>query len=85
MFESTFQRILILILLLGLLLGFLTTRGSKSQWIRLADVFIYGPILILCGFFMPNKILAILLVLIGSSTISYNLHNYLVQRQTGEQ
>lgn len=85
MFQDPFRLVLILFLLLGLLLGLLTTRGRKSQWIRLADVFIYGPILILCGFLMPNKILAILLVLFGSSTITYNLYNYLAQQQTGEQ
>jgi predicted membrane protein len=84
MLSDSFRLVLILVLLLGLLLGLLTTRGSKSQWIRLADVFIFGPILILAGFLIPNKILAILLVLFGSSTMTYNLYNYMVQRNKPE-
>lgn len=71
--------VLILILLLGLLLGWLSTSGSKTQWIRLADVFIYGPLLILAGFWMPVWWMSLILVFIGASTMAYNFHNYLTE------
>ena len=44
------DNILIIVLIaIGLILGYITTTGVKSQWVRLIDVFIYGPLLIWAG------------------------------------
>lgn len=68
-------------IIIGLLIGYLSTSGFKSQFVRILDVVFIGPIGIYAGYllFNTNRILAIMLILIGSSTISYNLRNYLVQ------
>jgi len=69
----------ILVLLLGLGIGWLGSLGSKTQFIRLADIFIFGPILIFIGlgYLAPSISIKLLLIFIGAGTISYNLKNYL--------
>lgn len=66
----------------GLLLGWVSTEGSKSQSIRLLDIFLLGPLMIyvaITSYFQivihPTYIL--LLLFFGATTISYNLKNYL--------
>ncbi len=69
--------LIVVVLLVGLFLGWMTTTGTKSQWIRLVDVFIYGPILIYAATQVSSRWLQIVLVLMGATTITYNLRNYL--------
>jgi len=75
------QNIIILICI-ALFLGFISTSGVKSQWIRLVDVFIIGPLMIylgIQGYEQTKDYLYLALVFFGSTTITYNLKNYLHQ------
>ena len=70
----------IYLLILGLcflIIGWFAPGGSKSQFVRLVDVFIYGPILIYSAILINNRFLQLALLFIGTTTISYNLRNYL--------
>lgn len=70
----------ILIVCVGLLLGYISTTGTKSQWIRLVDIFIIGPLMIILGYQQYTRThqwLNILLIFFGATTITYNLRNYL--------
>lgn len=71
----------LLAILLGLIIGWISTTGAKSQWVRLGDIFIFGPLLIYVAIYIPNVWLKILIILIGASTITYNLKNYLAESQ----
>lgn len=64
------------ILLFGLL-GWYSTTGIKTQIVRLVDVFFYGPILIYIGMRTKENWEKIILYLLGASTITYNLRNYI--------
>lgn len=83
--------LIIVILALALLLGFITTTGIKSQWIRLVDIFIIGPLMIYLALYgignksqqsdpvqdkEPTQWLYYLLMFFGATTITYNLRNY---------
>ena len=69
---------LTIIAILGLIIGFFTTTGIKSQFVRLLDIFIYGPFLIWAGFTQSNYIIVqSVLIFMGSTTITYNLKNYI--------
>jgi uncharacterized protein related to proFAR isomerase len=61
------------------------TEYSKSQTIRLVDVFVIAPILIYAGVkyqkIMP-KALSLSLIAIGVATAVYNGKNYLKNKQT---
>jgi hypothetical protein len=73
------------LILLGLLIGFSSTKGDKHQIVRLLDVFLIGPLQIYVGIVLYNQnfniILTALTIFIGASTISYNLRNYLEIRK----
>ncbi len=87
----------ILIILVGLVLGYISTTGTKSQWIRLIDIFVIGPLMIWLGYNTYTATLttqkqttfsgythlfaACLLIFFGATTMTYNLRNYLYQRQ----
>lgn len=60
-----------------LIFGWFATTGVKSQFVRLVDVFIYGPVLIYVSICSKNMFLKIMLLFIGTTTISYNLKNYI--------
>jgi hypothetical protein len=70
-----------LLVLIFLAIGWTTANGeSKTQFVRLLDVFIYGPLLIYIGFDKSNnlnEIIRIVLLLMGATTISYNARNFL--------
>jgi hypothetical protein len=72
------------ILLFGLILGWISTHGVKSQQIRLVDVFIIGPLMVFVGLrLLPSSTLAALAVIFfGATTISFNLKNYIYQAST---
>jgi hypothetical protein len=72
---------IMLIVVLSLFLGYFSTSGTKSQWIRLVDVFIIGPLMIYLGangYKISNNLLYLVLMFFGGTTITYNLRNYLV-------
>jgi hypothetical protein len=78
---------IITIIFVGLILGYISTSGKKSQTVRLLDIFLIGPLMIYLGLYNfkisdNNKndkinILSMLLIFFGSSTITYNLKNYI--------
>lgn len=67
----------IIIILFGLALGFYSSAGFKSQFVRLIDIFLYGPFLIFCAYKMESIYFKYILFIIGASTISYNFKNYI--------
>ena len=79
---------IITIIFIGFIIGYITTKGTKSQNIRLIDVFLLGPLMIYLGWYgykkMTNnqkilKLMNIMLIFFGSTTITYNLRNYIAQ------
>lgn len=78
----------LLIILLGGIIGLYSATGTKSQLVRILDGFLIGPLMIYLGFIgykMSNNsnisVLFLLLTLLGASTISYNLRNYIITKQ----
>lgn len=69
--------------ILSLILGWVSTGGKKSQFVRLVDVFIIGPVCMYAAWITKSSHTAtsIALVVIGAATISYNLKNWLHHRQ----
>ena len=68
----------LVIVIVGLYLGHISTDGEKTQTIRILDVFLIGPLMI---YFGHNSnvvsIFSLLLTFFGATTITYNLKNYL--------
>ena len=69
---------------IGLYLGYISTSGTKTQFIRLLDIFLIGPLMIYFGHHAQHansgghvSIFAMLLVFFGATTITYNLKNYI--------
>lgn len=46
----------ITLIFLGLIIGYISTGGKKSQTVRLLDMFILGPIMIYLGWYNINKV-----------------------------
>jgi hypothetical protein len=63
--------------IIGLYLGHVSTSGTKTQTIRLLDVFMIGPLMIYFGYRAEASIFSILLTFFGATTITYNLKNYM--------
>ena len=63
------------------IIGWTSTEGKKSQYVRLIDVFLYGPILIYTSTLIHNKFLKIMILFIGITTIVYNLKNYIKEKE----
>jgi hypothetical protein len=59
--------------------AFKPTGASKTQAIRLADVYLVGPVMIWGGIKLTpeHPVLGPLLVVFGAATITYNGRNYL--------
>jgi hypothetical protein len=74
----------ILLLIIFLVIGWVSANAeSKTQFVRLLDVFAYGPILIYVALDSTNNVnqwIKIALLLMGATTITYNLRNYLKLR-----
>ena len=61
----------------------LATGASKTQGVRLVDIFLYGPYLVYLGFqheYVFSTIEKIFLLFLGATTVSYNARNYLSYR-----
>ena len=77
--------IIVLLILLALFTGYYSATGTKSQMIRIVDVFIIGPIMIylgIRGYNLTGSLLYLVLVFLGASTISYNLRNYIITKNS---
>jgi hypothetical protein len=68
----------IIFFILFLAIGWYSTTGIKTQLVRLADVFIYGPLLIWISTRTKSVWERIALLFMGATTMTYNLRNYLV-------
>ncbi len=58
----------------------LATGSGKAQWVRLVDVFLYGPYLLYLSFqtnYVFSALEKLFLAFLGATTITYNLRNYL--------
>jgi predicted transporter len=84
----------ILIIIFGFILGYKTTKGVKSQNIRLLDIYVIGPIMIYIGIRyyilsskinmtspLIDKLFSLLLIFFGSTTITYNYRNYIYEKE----
>jgi len=73
--------LLIILSIIFAILGWYLANGeSKAQYVRLVDVFIYGPYLTYLAFqnaYVFNIVEKIFLVFLGITTITYNGRNYL--------
>ena len=73
--------LLILLSIIFALLGwFLADGNNKTQYVRLVDVFIYGPYLTYLAFqkeYVFSLIEKIFLLFLGVTTITYNGRNYI--------
>ena len=59
---------------------YMATGTQKTQFVRLVDVFLYGPFLIYLSLkttYTFSFIEKIFLLFFGTTTISYNLRNFL--------
>ena len=75
------QNNLLFFTFVGLVIGWMTTTGVKSQIVRLLDVFAYGPFLLYISMREKNLLFKIILILMGSTTISYNLKNFIMENK----
>lgn len=73
--------LLIILSIIFALLGWILANGnSKTQYVRLVDVFIYGPYLTYLAFqtnYTFTIVEKIFLLFLGVTTITYNGKNYL--------
>jgi hypothetical protein len=76
-----FKVYLPLFVILFLVIGWLLATGlDKGQYVRLLDILLYGPYLVYLAmkdtytFSMAEKML---LLFLGTTTVSYNLRNFL--------
>lgn len=66
----------LIVVIIGLYVGYISTAGTKTQAVRLLDVFLIGPLMMYFGH-LGESVFAMLLVGCGAATITYNLKNYL--------
>ena len=67
----------VILIAMFLVVGWYSTLGIKSQLVRLMNIFVYGPSLIWLSFTTNNLLVKVLLIILGSTTISYNTRNYI--------
>lgn len=68
-----------LYIVIFLIIGWVIASGrDKYQWVRLIDILVYGPVCIWLGLNTIQEMWKnIFLIFLGSTTITYNLRNYL--------
>lgn len=69
--------LLVILSIIFFYIGYVSTTGVKSQVVRLVDVFVYGPFLIWLSMREKEQMISIILLFMGTTTISYNLKNYI--------
>lgn len=74
----------ITLIILFFIIGWFSTGGKKSQFVRLLDIFFYGPVLILLSTKIENIYYKIILLFMGTTTVSYNLKNYIDYKEDKE-
>jgi hypothetical protein len=75
------NKFLFLLIVPFFLIGWYFSHGVKTQWVRLIDVFVYGPFLIWLSTQSAEWYIILTLLFLGTTTISYNLRNYCEQDQ----
>jgi hypothetical protein len=75
---------IVLILIVSFMIGWYSTGGHKSQWVRLGDVFLFGPLLIWLGLREKTVWIKTVLIFLGTSTIAYNLRNFMIQSKENQ-
>nr|QBK86139.1 MAG: hypothetical protein LCMAC101_07340 [Marseillevirus LCMAC101] len=68
-----------LLIIVSLAVGWYSTRGYKSQWVRLGDVIFFGPFLIWLGLREEVLWIKLVLIILGTTTLAYNLRNFIAQ------
>lgn len=69
-------------MVLFFVIGWNYTSGTKTQSVRLLDIFIYGPVLMYISLYkLQEPVLQILVLFFGVTTISYNLKNYIIENK----
>lgn len=72
----------LLIMVLFFVIGWNYTCGTKTQSVRLLDIFIYGSVLMYISLYkLQEPVLQILVLFFGVTTISYNLKNYIIENK----
>ena len=79
--EKQLPHLLIFLYILFAILGWLLANGkSKTQYVRLIDIFVYGPYLTYLAFqteYVFSVFEKIFILFLGITTITYNSKNYL--------
>jgi intracellular septation protein A len=79
--EKQIPYLLIALSVVFLLIGWFMANGhSKTQYVRLIDIFIYGPYLVYLAFqkeYTFSIVEKIFILFLGITTIAYNGKNYL--------
>jgi hypothetical protein len=79
--EKQIPYLIIILSIIFAILGWKLSDGnSKTQYVRLVDVFIYGPYLTYLAFqkeYVFTMVEKIFLLFLGITTITYNGKNYL--------
>ncbi len=69
----------VILIIVFAMYGWWMARGVKTQWVRLLDVFVYGPFLLYLAFKSEIWYEQLFLLFLGATTITYNTRNYLLQ------
>ena len=79
--DKTIPYLFIGLSVIFIIIGWIAANGeSKSQYVRLLDVFIYGPYLTYLAFqkeYVFSVLEKVFLLFLGITTISFNARNYL--------
>ena len=68
-------------IILFFIIGWVSSTGVKTQFIRILDVVVYGPVLIYVSLnLIDDPILKLLVLFMGATTMSYNLKNFIEYR-----
>ena len=70
----------ILFTLLFAIIGWFSTSGVKSQYVRLLDIFVYGTFLIWLSTKKSHILIKLMLLFMGVTTITYNARNFLHEK-----
>jgi len=68
---------IVLLIIISFMFGWYSTGGQKSQWVRLGDIFLFGPFLIWVGLRENIPWIKLVLIILGTTTIAYNLRNFI--------
>ncbi len=80
----------VILIIVFAMYGWWMARGVKTQWVRLLDVFVYGPFLLYLAFKSEiwdsgsasgtfGSLEQLFLLFLGATTVTYNARNYLLQ------